>query len=289
MDGPIPNTGELAIIHNSDGTDHPSSTQKIHTIRNIDISDIATPTPRSEFLPGGISQAVDSARASLQVNIPSTNIHGEGEPTSHHHIAPTENIQQPSGDPQHQTTNDGDTGREHQIAGRDICHTRRSHPPHRTARNQTKQRAPSDGESPTDSHLGNKRRRTSSPSPSTSFGDPVGEDNTDGTDNVGVSYTFIHKPSFGVLPPTTKKLRVSPLSTTATTSTSSSQSSIPTTPPATSTPSLTSFAPLLRDLQRRIQHFNSSASSPDSFHISYVKVSELSISMDVSLSPSSNH
>jgi hypothetical protein len=90
-------------------------------------------------------------------------------------------------------------------------------------------------------------------------------------------------------PPPQKKARHSPHSTTATTTTSSSPQNIQTTVPDISTPSLTSFTPILKELQKQILHYNQSSSSRDSYRISFVKVSEASTNMELEYFTSSNH
>jgi hypothetical protein len=83
-----------------------------------------------------------------------------------------------------------------------------------------------------------------------------------------------------------KKPHLLPRLTTATTYTSSLQSNIPTTHPDTLTPFLNSLMPHLKEIQRRIQHYNTSALQQGSYPISFVKVSALSINTEIELSPS---
>jgi hypothetical protein len=68
---------------------------------------------------------------------------------------------------------------------------------------------------------------------------------------------------------------------TATTSTTYSPQHIPTTHHEPSTTSFTSLVLAMQELQKLIQHFNKSSSHKNSFQISFAKVLELSLNMEI--------
>lgn len=102
---------------------------------------------------------------------------------------------------------------------------------------------------------------------------------------------YIHHPQIQLHhrtpPPQHQEAQILQHSTTATTTISSLQQPTQTTPADPSTTSFNSLKPALLELQKLIQRFNTSDSQTDSFHISSVKVSEHSLSMEINPFPSS--
>jgi hypothetical protein len=211
MDGPISNEGYVAIVHDPHGTNNSHPATEIHSISNIAIASHTGTTDGGQRVSDGIPHISDSPRTPLMIDMSSPDLFAERGSHVHHHL-PNEHLQpQPQAEnihtshdhPEPNTINDGNTRRKRKLSGLDIHDNEPSCSAHSPSRDKAKQRRTSHGKPTTDQHLGSRHNRTSAPSPSSRFANAVGEDDTDGSCDNGISYTFIlHKSGCDVLPPT---------------------------------------------------------------------------------------